>query len=214
MAAELAERVVEMEAEVAEKEAQLDASEGDAIKSLQAAIKAIKGECKEDVAQIEADYSGKPLLPGITAMLQEYPECEALLWGGPVLPMIAQWAGALEGLVMAPAGGGMTAVRRELRTLHQGVAAMRTIPLTVACSLLAHVFIGTLEQDMPEVAYISWSVRHTLMMDREPCEVAKLRMLVHYFERAHSEARCSRFCPEFARMLLDPTLAGFKPVYV
>eukprot|EP00405_Crypthecodinium_cohnii_P028758 CAMPEP_0206503754 /NCGR_PEP_ID=MMETSP0324_2-20121206/54968_1 /ASSEMBLY_ACC=CAM_ASM_000836 /TAXON_ID=2866 /ORGANISM="Crypthecodinium cohnii, Strain Seligo" /LENGTH=476 /DNA_ID=CAMNT_0053992573 /DNA_START=43 /DNA_END=1473 /DNA_ORIENTATION=+ len=95
-----------------------------------------------------------------------------------LLPIIFQRALALSSEVKSLDGG-------QLPILRQGVAADVTLPRDLVASLVANMFLCTFPVAIPED--MNMVIFLHLFGTTEPQEVAKLAMIMHYFERIGTE---------------------------
>jgi len=111
---------------------------------------------------------------GLEAVLQIYPDCKANFFTE-VFPFILQAAGHLD------------VESFELKKLDQGVVDRLFLPRELVLTLLAHMFLCTITDIGPNMPHAGFDLLLFRISQRQPQEVAKLRMFIHYFDRCRKE---------------------------
>jgi len=126
----------------------------------------------QDLRSFEEVFGSAP--QGLEAVFREYPDCGTNFFID-VFPFIVQMAGNLE------------PHHYELKKLQQGVVDHSFLPRQLVVSLLAHMFLCTITDTGRQMPYPGFDMLLFRINSRQPQELAKLRMFIHYFDRCRRE---------------------------
>lgn len=110
---------------------------------------------------------------GLDAVFRVYPDCEANFFTE-VFPFIVQSASR-----MYP--------EYNLKKLQQGAVDHLMLGRELVVTLLAHMFLCTITDSARDMPYPCFDMLLFRVSTRQPQELAKLRMVIHYFDRCRLE---------------------------